>query len=314
MVREHLKLNKFEIFTFLTKIIPESKFKDRLNYFIYDLADHPFYQAEKLISNIRTCKDGILYLETNDGLAFYGLPDKNPYAYLKYLNRSKVNKIKDYPFFGSFFMILDEIFNKNIYGKFIHINKGDIVVDAGAHFGLFTVMASKIVGDEGKVIAIEPEPENLKILKKNIKLNNLKNVITINKGIWSSKKDLKMNKGQYNRSHTFVEDHPEKTSEGLVLQVDTLDDILKELNIKTVDFIKMDIEGSEVEALDGMGEVFKFKPNMVIAAYHQFRGKETYHDVVKKLKDNNFQLRTLKGHKMVYAADVFYGQHVEMVA
>ena len=298
----------------LSKMIPEGRFKDKLRYFTYNLADHPLYQTEKLISNIRTCKDGTLYMETSNGLAFYGLHDKNPYAYLEYLNRSKVNKIKDYPFFGSFFMILDEIFNKNVYEKFVPINKGDIVVDAGAHLGLFTVKASKIVGNNGKVIAIEPEPENLEILKKNIKLNKLKNVIIVNRGIWSSKKDLKMNKGQYNRSHTFIDDHPEKTSEGLILQVDTLDDILKELNIEKVDFIKMDIEGSEVEALDGMKEVFKFKPNMVIAAYHQFNGKETYHEVIKKLKDNNFQLRTLKGHKMVYAADVFYDEHVERVA
>lgn len=295
-------------------MIPESKFKDKLKYFIYDLTNHPFYQVEKLINNIRTCKDGTLYMEASNGLAFYGLPDKNPYAYLGYLNRSKVSKIKDYPFFGSFFMIIDEIFNKSVYEKFVRINKGDIVVDAGAHLGLFTVMASKIVGDEGKVIAIEPEPENLEILKKNIELNNLKNVIIVNKGIWSSKKDLKMNKGQYNRSHTFINDHPEKTSEGLILQVDTLDDILKELNIERVDFVKMDIEGSEIEALNGMEEVFKFKPNMVIAAYHQFKGKETYHAVIKKLKDNNFQLRTLKGHKMVYAADIFYDEHVERVA
>ena len=306
-------MNRFEIFTSLSKIIPESKFKNRLRYFTYSLANHPFYQTEKLIDNISACNDGTVYLETNHGMAFYGLPDKKPYNYLEYLNRSKINKIKAYPFFGSFFMIMNEIFNENVYENFIHINKGDIVVDAGAHLGLFTVKASKIVGDKGKVIAIEPEPENLEILKKNIKLNNLKNVITVNKGIWSSKKDLKMNMGQYNRSHTFIDDHPEKTSEGLTLQVDTLDNILKELNIETVDFVKMDIEGSEIEALNGMEEVFKSKPSMAIAAYHQFKGKETYSHVIKKLKDNNFQLRTLSGHKMVYAA-AFYNELLERVA
>ncbi len=307
-------MNRFEIFTSLAKIIPESKFKNRLRYFTYNLANHPFYQTEKLISNIKACKNGTLYLETNHGMAFYGLPDKNPYNYLEYLNRNKINKIKDYPFFGSFFMILNEIFNENVYEKFVHIRKGDTVVDAGAHLGLFTVKASKIVGDEGKVIAIEPEPENLEILKRNIKLNDLENVIIVNKGIWSSKKHLKINIGHYNRSHSFINDHPEKTSQGLILQVDTLDNILKELNIEKVDFIKMDIEGSEIEALSGMEEVFKSKPNMAIAAYHQFEGKETYPHVIKKLKDNNFQLRTLSAHKMVYAADVFYNELLERVA
>ena len=102
-VRGPLKLNRFEIFTFLAKIIPESKFKNRLKYFTYSLAKHPFYQTEKLIDNIRTCKDGTLYLETGHGMAFYGLPDKNHYYYLEYLNRDKINKIKDYPFFWFFF-------------------------------------------------------------------------------------------------------------------------------------------------------------------------------------------------------------------
>jgi FkbM family methyltransferase len=278
------------------------------------LANHPFYQTEKLVDNISACNDGTLYLETNQGMAFYGLPDKNPYNYLKYLNRSKINKIRDYPFFSSFFLILNEIFNENVYENFIHINKGDIVVVAGAHLGLFTVKASKIVGDKGKVIAIEPEPGNLEILKKNIELNNLNNVIIVNKGIWSSKKHLKMNIGQYNRSHSFIKDHPEKTSQELILQVDTLDNILKELNIETVDFVKMDIEGSEIEALNGMEKVFKSKPSMAIAAYHQFKGKETYLHVIKKMEDKNFQLRTLSGHKMVYAADVFHNELVERVA
>lgn len=297
----------------LGKMIPEGKFKDRLRYFTYNLTDHPFYQTEKLINNIKACKDGNLYLETNQGMNFHGLPDKTPYDYLKYLNKSKISKIKDYPFFGSFFMILNEIFNENVYENFVHINKGDIVIDAGAHLGLFTVKAAKIVGNEGKVIAIEPEPGNLEILNRNIKLNKLKNVIIVNKGLWSSKKHLKMSMGQYNRSHSFINDHPEKTSEELSLQVDSLDNILKELNIETVDFVKMDIEGSEIEALDGMEGTFKFKPSMVIAAYHKFKGEETYPYVIKKLKDNNFQLHTLKDRKMVYATDIFPNELLERV-
>lgn len=57
---------------------------------------------------------------------------------------------------------------------------GDKVIDAGANIGIFTVMSSVLVGDSGLVLAIEPDPENLSGLKKNIELNNLRNVIVIN--------------------------------------------------------------------------------------------------------------------------------------
>lgn len=300
-----MKLNKLRIISsYLSKIIPEGRFKDKLRYFIYSLVDNPLYRTEKLIKCIKPCDNGNLYLEINQGMSFYGLPDKNPYIYLKYLNQNKISKIKDYPFFSSFFMILDEIFNENVYECFTHLKEGDIVIDIGAHIGLFTVKAAKIVGNNGKVIAIEPEPENLEILKKNMELNNLKNVVVVNKGIWSSKKHLKMLKGQYNRSHSFIDDHPEKTSEELILQVDSLDNILMELDIKAVDFVKMDIEGSEIEALNGMEEIFKFGPGMAIAAYHRFEGEETYEYVAKKLQKNNFQLYSLADRKIVYTTGI----------
>ncbi|MEM3406001.1 MAG: FkbM family methyltransferase [Candidatus Pacearchaeota archaeon] len=56
------------------------------------------------------------------------------------------------------------------------LKKGDIVIDAGAYIGLFTLYASKKVGKNGLVIAYEPDPENYKNLLENIKLNKCKNV------------------------------------------------------------------------------------------------------------------------------------------
>ncbi len=60
------------------------------------------------------------------------------------------------------------------------LKKGDIVYDIGAHVGYFTLLASVLVGDEGKVIAFEPSLRNFLFLKKHIKINKLKNVICLN--------------------------------------------------------------------------------------------------------------------------------------
>jgi predicted RNA methylase len=58
--------------------------------------------------------------------------------------------------------------------------KGDIVIDVGAHMGRYTIIASKRVGENGKVVAIEAHPGNYEMLKRNIKLNKLTNIIPLN--------------------------------------------------------------------------------------------------------------------------------------
>src|SRR3972149_2094785 len=55
--------------------------------------------------------------------------------------------------------------------KWFHPKKGDVVVDIGAHIGKYTIEAAIRVGEEGKIIAVEPLPSNFEILKKNIKIN-----------------------------------------------------------------------------------------------------------------------------------------------
>ena len=65
------------------------------------------------------------------------------------------------------------------------ICRGGVFLDVGAHVGKYTVMVSKIVGSTGLVVAVEPHPENFRVLKRNIKLNNLKNVVAYNLAAWN---------------------------------------------------------------------------------------------------------------------------------
>ncbi len=58
--------------------------------------------------------------------------------------------------------------------------KGDTVIDVGAAFGFYTIMASKTVGQQGRVVAIEAQPDSFDMLNKNIKLNKLANIQTLN--------------------------------------------------------------------------------------------------------------------------------------
>src|ERR687885_407770 len=75
-----------------------------------------------------------------------------------------------------------------------HFNtkQGDIVVDVGAHIGKYTLIASKRVGVNGKVVAIEAHPGNYEMLNRNIKLNGLTNVIPLNYAVYSKETKVKL--------------------------------------------------------------------------------------------------------------------------
>lgn len=127
------------------------------------------------------------------------------------------------------------------------ISKGDVVVDAGANCGMFTLLASNLVGNNGKVIAIEPDPQNLDILKINLKLNSIKNVTVITKALYS-KNAATLGFHQDGVMSKLVNSKKEATTS---VETITLDTIVDELNLIPTK-LKMDIEGAEKYALLGM--------------------------------------------------------------
>jgi len=142
--------------------------------------------------------------------------------------------------FAAFYQVVIE----NIYSPLLsNIKEGDVVVDAGANIGLFSILASFKVKDKGKVIAIEPEPNNLKILRQNVELNKLNNVIVIPKALYDKPGKMVSIKGE------GVGAYVSEDGEGLV-ETTTIDKIVEETGLKPR-ILKMDIEGSEGKALIG---------------------------------------------------------------
>lgn len=68
-----------------------------------------------------------------------------------------------------------------------HVMPGDVVLDIGAHIGYYTVLAARSVGNEGRVIAFEPDPQNYSLLVKNVAKNGYRNVTAVQKAVsWNS--------------------------------------------------------------------------------------------------------------------------------
>lgn len=146
------------------------------------------------------------------------------------------------------------------------IVKGDIVIDAGAYLGHFTLLAAKMVGESGRVIAFEPSPSNLKILDERISKSGLKNILVIKKALYDKRGELYFSNELASKSPSKEckdKKHPEK------VKSTTLDYELRKRRIKKVNFIKMDIEGAEVETIKGGKKAFSNTNNFAIACYHK---------------------------------------------
>ena len=126
-------------------------------------------------------------------------------------------------------------------------HRGDTVVDVGAAFGFYTIMASKKVGQQGKVVAIEPQPDNFEMLNKNVNLNKLANIVTLNYAVSSKKSTLKL----YSSYSTIQERAGHNLQNYIEVSADTLDNLLRQLDIDEVNWIKVDVEGAELEVLKG---------------------------------------------------------------
>ena len=139
--------------------------------------------------------------------------------------------------------------------------QGDIVVDIGAHIGLYTIISSKRVGTNGKVVAIEADPGNFEMLNRNIKLNRLTNVIPLNYAVYSKETKIKLylpsGESGFTKYNTIMSDWVNTKDKFVEVNANTLDYLLQSKGIREeeVNWIKIDVEGAEFEVLKGAHNV-----------------------------------------------------------
>jgi FkbM family methyltransferase len=126
-------------------------------------------------------------------------------------------------------------------------NHDKVILDLGANIGVYTLLVKKHC-EHCRVIAVEPEPLNSLLLEKNVKINNLRDVIIVRKAISDEEGTAKLYLSQYDVSHSIVEPVGKKY---IVIETTTIDKLLEEFGIEKVDLIKMDVEGAEYKALRG---------------------------------------------------------------
>lgn len=123
----------------------------------------------------------------------------------------------------------------------------DVVLDIGANIGYYATILSKIVGREGKVFCFEPDLKNFNYLK--IATKKLNNTFVLNKAVGSKTEKIKIYTSKIiNVDHRTYK--PDQYDKEIEIEALSIDDYLSS-NLK-VDFIKIDIQGYEMEAIKGM--------------------------------------------------------------
>jgi len=141
------------------------------------------------------------------------------------------------------------------------VRRGDVIVDVGAHWGYFTLLAAALCGETGKVYAFEPHPGNFAWLTKNISANSLPHVVPVQLAVSDCAGQALLFEAQTSPRHSLNRLPENCTPEGqatppLTVRTVTLDGFFSDQSIQPR-LIKMDIEGSEPQALAGMRGLLK---------------------------------------------------------
>jgi len=148
---------------------------------------------------------------------------------------------------GSYEEFETEIVNREI-------KKGDVVLDIGANIGYYTLIFASLVGEKGKVYAFEPDPTNFALLKKNVEINGYNNVVLVPKAVSDKSGIVKLYLCEENKGDHRIYNSGEGRNSIEVTSV-RLDDYFDKN--QHIDFIKMDIQGAEGLALQGMQKLLK---------------------------------------------------------
>lgn len=145
------------------------------------------------------------------------------------------------------------------------LKKGDVFIDAGANIGLFSLVASRKIENEGQVFAFEPYSKSYNKILRHLEINGISNIVAEWKALSdkNGETNIYINNSEHNSGMATI--YPDKYSLFEAVAEITLDEYLLKKNIDKISLIKIDIEGSEYYALKGMhNTLVKFRPAVMI--------------------------------------------------
>ena len=164
----------------------------------------------------------------------------------------RVNRLPlDYRTNHSGIGILRSIFGDREYADFFPFYRKAVVVDIGAHYGYFSLFARNNAKEGSKILALEPDPDNYRRLRKNLLDCAASNVVPMHCAIGGKPGKGTLYKG-LNTNNSLIDDYPlaHREAGSAEVEIITLEDLVNENKLDRIDFLKMDCEGAEYDIFE----------------------------------------------------------------
>ena len=224
---------------------------------------------------------------------------ENPVATFetKYRFRLKVNLANPEHQYLYFYGTHDERYIVTKLRKII--KPGDTCWDIGANIGFYTCLLATKVGDNGRVVAFEPASRTYGYLKENVSLNQFTNVTVVNKGLGDKQEQRHL---YYSEARLAEGTASLKYAEGRTaserVTLDTIDNLFRELSAPN--FVKIDVEGYQLEVLKGAEYYLKTHAPLLIAELKDVgeTNREAFTEIEDYVTDLGYRLYEIRKHSI----------------
>jgi FkbM family methyltransferase len=178
---------------------------------------------------------------------------------------------------------------------------GKTIYDVGGHIGLMSMFFARKVGATGQIVTFEPNPQNRAAIDDHIQLNGFENIRVLQIGLGSKRETLQfvvtgsaLGTADPQRQSQYLK---QKNAQTFEIDVDTMDNLITTENLPKPDWIKIDVEGLEIDVLRGMEQTIKdHQPELFIELHGKSEEK-----VVEFLLSHNYRIRQVEDdHELTY--------------